>query len=116
MDEETRAFEIFCAYYLGLSNRNETGFLNAQRTAQQWGWDVTQLMAYLQKMHMHPDQVLNTAYPLTTKRLDIEEVSLAGQHEEAKKMALQCYREFCNTRQKRDWLKEIEDEKREGNF
>ncbi len=105
-------FEMFCLYYLGLNRNWEYRFLNANQIAKELNWTVNQLMAALQQLHIHPDTVLNTDFPLARHQVDIQLAAdyLPGTH--LQQMAQGIYDEFVRAAGKRrDWLAEIERER-----
>ncbi len=106
-------FELFCLYYLGLTPKGEYRFANANQVAGQYNWTVTQLMDHLEKHGLHPDIVLNTDFPLARHQVDIQ---LAAEKEsplELQNRANRIFLEFSASRGKRrNWIKEIEEEKR----
>ena len=107
-------FQIFCLYYLGLTPEGEVRFQNANQVARRFNWTPDMLLDFLRKHRLHPDLVLNTDFPLSRYQVDLQ---LAAREEDTERLharALGIYEAFTGVagRKSRDWLKEIEEERR----
>jgi hypothetical protein len=105
-------FALFCVYYLGLTPEGQYRFVNANQIAKQLNWTVADLLTVLSRHELHPDTVLNTDFPLARYQIDIQ---LAAQAETPQLLlahAARIYEQFrLHAGKRRDWLKEIEEEK-----
>jgi len=106
-------FEIFCLYYLGLSPEGEVRFRNANQVAKLYNWTPSMLFEFLQRHHLHPDVVLNTDFPFASHQVDLQLAAGRESPEELRQRAQRVYGDFCRVagQKRRDWLKEIEEEK-----
>jgi hypothetical protein len=107
-------FQVFCLYYLGLTPEGTVRFQNANQVAKRFNWTPEKLLDFLHAHRMHPDLVLNTDFPLSRHQVDLQ---IAAQHEDPERLharALRIYEAFGQLagRKRRDWLKEIEEERR----
>ena len=109
----TNPFILFCLYYLGITEEGDCRFFNANQIAAHLNLTVDELMKTLQKHNIHPDTVLNTAFPMARYQVDIQIAAEYEDRNQLKARAEYIFQEFQKTQgKKRDWLKEIEEEKR----
>jgi hypothetical protein len=106
-------FEVFCLYYLGLSPEGEVRFRNANQVAQRYNWTPQMLLDFLQKHRMHPDLVLNTDFPFAVHQVELQLAAARETPPELQARALRIYEDFRGVagQRRRDWLKEIEEER-----
>jgi hypothetical protein len=105
-------FGLFCLYYLGLTPEGEYRFVNANQIAKRLNWTVGDLMIALRKHGLHPDTVLNTDFPMARHQIDFQLAATEEGSEQLRGRATEIYSQFRqNTGKRRDWLKEIEEEK-----
>jgi hypothetical protein len=105
-------FALFCLYYLGLTPEGEVRFFNANQLARRYNTTVPDLMELLRRHRLHPDAVLNTAFPLPKFQIEFQLAAEQEDTEQLRKRAQMVYRQFReNEGKRRDWLKEIEMEK-----
>ncbi|MDH5753120.1 MAG: hypothetical protein OEZ59_11985 [Deltaproteobacteria bacterium] len=105
-------FALFCIYYLGLTPEGEVRFFNANQVAQRYRWSVEGLMGALARHGLHPDKVINTDFPLSRHQIDFQMAAEEGLSAEVlHNRARMVYEKFRAATGKRDWLKEIDQEK-----
>ncbi|HUJ76244.1 MAG TPA: hypothetical protein VL359_15385 [bacterium] len=108
------SFRLFCWYYLGLNPQGQYKFVNANHIARQFNWTVDDLMRQLHKQGIHPDVVVNTDFPLAKWQVEIQLAAESESPDELSLRAQRVYQEFLQAvGHKRDWLKEIEQEREE---
>jgi DNA-binding transcriptional LysR family regulator len=107
-------FEIFSLYYLGLSPGGEVRFRNANQVAKLYNWTAQMLLDFLRQHELHPDVVLNTDFPLASHQVDLQLAVGRENPEQLRERAQRIYEDFVRVagQRKRDWLKEIEEERR----
>jgi len=105
-------FGLFCFYYLGLTPQGECRFSNANQIARRLNWTVADLLSVLNRHGLHPDTVLNTDFPMARHQADIQIAAEVETLEQLRARAAAIYEQFRQRAGKRrDWLKEIEQEK-----
>ena len=106
-------FELFCLYYLGLTPKGGYQFVNANQVARHLNWTVGELMQSLSKFQLHPDTVLNTDFPMARYQADLQIAAAKEDSETLRLRAEMIYESFTQRsgRFKRDWLREIEEER-----
>jgi hypothetical protein len=109
-------FEMFCLYYLGLNPQGEYRFHNANQIAREHNWSVQELLRHLSGMNLHPDQVVNTDFPLARYQVDVQIAAETSNGLQLRSLARKIYEEFLRARGRpRDWLGEIEQERHDDN-
>ena len=106
-------FDMFCLYYLGLTPEGEVRFVNANQIAKRFNWTPQAVLDYLRKHRMHPDAVLNTDFPMARYQADLQIAAAKEDSETLRLRAEMIYESFTQRsgRFKRDWLREIEEER-----
>ena len=106
-------FEVFSLYYLGLAPDGEVRFRNANQVAKLYNWTPQRLLDFLRQHEMHPDVVLHTDFPFATHQVDLQLAVGRENPEQLRERAQRIYEEFSRVagQRKRDWLKEIEEER-----
>jgi hypothetical protein len=106
------AFLLFCEYYLGLTPQGEFRFTNANKMARRLNISPADVFAMLKRHRLHPDSVLNTAFPLARHQVDIQLAAGTVAAERLLEMARSAYEAYLGAASKpRDWLREIEEER-----
>ena len=106
-------FDMFCLYYLGLTPEGEVRFVNANQIAKRFNWTAQAVLDFLRKHRMHPDAVLNTDFPLARYQADLQIAAVGEDPQTLRLRAEMIYESFTQRsgRFKRDWLREIEEER-----
>jgi hypothetical protein len=105
-------FALFSLYYLGLTPQGQYRYSNANQIAKQLNWTVADLLTVLSRHGIHPDTVLNTDFPLARYQVDIQIAAETESPDALKGRAAKVYEQFrMHAGKRRDWLKEIEQEK-----
>ena len=101
-------------YYLGLAPDGEVRFLNANQVAKLYNCTPQRLLDFLRQHEMHPDVVLNTDFPFASHQVDLQLAVGRENPEQLRERARNIYEQFTQIagQRKRDWLKEIEEERR----
>ena len=66
------AFDLFCAYHLGITAENTYAFQNAPQVARRFGLDPADLDAQLKHHGLHPDQLIRSDFDLAGAQADIQ--------------------------------------------
>ena len=106
------ALTLFSWYYLGVTPDGEFQYTNANKIAKRLNVTVDDVMKQLAKHNMHPDVVLNTSFPMARYQVDLQLAAEKEDGDQLRARAESIYDAFQGSRgQRRDWLKEIEEEK-----
>ncbi len=110
---KTDPLALFSMYYLGLTPEGEYRFANANKIAAKLSCTVDDLMGALRRHGLHPDTVLNTDFPMARYQVDVQLAADDRGPDWLRDFAERIYNDFLNhTGKTRDWLAEIEREKR----
>ena len=106
---------LFCWYYLAVSPQGKYGFINANQLSKELGATVDELMACLKKEGIHPDEVLNTDFPMARHQVELQllaNTSSDGVLGELLSKAQRVYTAWSLQRgRRRDWVAEIAQER-----
>jgi len=106
------ALTLFSWYYLGLTPEGEFQFVNANKIAKRLNCMVDDLMGQLADHNLHPDVVLNTNFPMARYQVDFQLAAEKEDGDQLQARAEAIFELYLGSRgTKRDWLKEIEEEK-----
>ena len=106
------ALTLFSWYYLGITPEGEFQFVNANKIAKRINCTVDDLMKQLAKHNLHPDVVLNTNFPMARYQVDLQLAAEQEDEQQLRARAESIYESYLGSSgKKRDWLKEIEEER-----
>lgn len=107
------AFELFCAYYLGITEDGGYRFQNIHHVARRFRVNAGVIRQVLTDLHMDPDKVFwNAAFDMTTAQVDI---MLAPEGIDRYELARVFFAEFLVTPHKpRDLARELEQDARDN--
>ena len=104
------AFELFCAYHLGITDENTYRFQNVHDVAKRFGVGAGQVKQALQEYGMDSDTIINSRFNMAAAQVDIQ-VSPPGV--DLTVLARMHYEEFLASPAKaRNWRAELEDDAR----
>ena len=101
-------FELFCVYHLGLKEDGTTAFLNVHQVAHELKSDTDTIMAALERYGLDSNTLVHTGFDLASAQADIQ-VSPPGV--DLFMLAEMHFESLCESTEKRDWQKELDDDK-----
>lgn len=105
------AFELFCAYHLGITPDDGYRIQNIHEVARRFGTNAAELRQVLTNLGMAADDIVHSGFDLATAQVDIM-VAPAGISR--RELARPLYDEFRNApKQSRNWAREMEDAQRQ---
>lgn len=105
-------FDLFCAYYLGITKDKRYAPANVHDVARRFNLDAGSVRQVLQEHGMDPESMLNTDFDLTMAQIDIQ---VAPEGVDRVELAKQIYRDFrAAPRKPRDWRRLLEEDAREN--
>ncbi len=107
------AFELFCAYYLGITEDGGYRFQNIHHVARRFKVNAGVIRQILTDLRMDPDKMFwNSGFDMTTAQVDI---MLAPDGVDRRELARVFYEEFLVAPYKpRDLAKELEQDARDN--
>ena len=106
------AFELFCAYHLGLTRDGEARFLNLHHVAREFGVAPEEVRAALDAHGLSPEGVLARDFDFAGAQA---EIAVAASVEERRALAEQAWKAFQEAEgSERDWNAELEKARREA--
>ncbi|MFZ5876920.1 MAG: hypothetical protein ACOYXU_11005 [Nitrospirota bacterium] len=105
-------FQLFCAYYLGITPDKRYAPANIHDVGRRFGVDAGVIRQVLKEHGMDPESVMNTEFDLAMAQIDIQ---VAPEGVDRVELAKGIYEEFrAAPRKPRDWRRMLEDDAREN--
>jgi hypothetical protein len=106
------AFELFCAYHLGITADNGYAFQNIHQVAKRLKTNAAVVRQILSELGMDPDAIVHSSFDLASAQVDI---MLAPEGVSRVELARELYQEFRQApRRDRNWAKELAEDAREN--
>ncbi|MBI3387257.1 MAG: hypothetical protein HY027_05890 [Deltaproteobacteria bacterium] len=106
------AFELFCAYHLGITAENGYAFQNIHQVAKRFKTNAAVIRQILSELGMDPDAIVHSSFDLASAKVDI---MLAPEGVSRVELARELYQEFRQApRRDRNWAKELAEDAREN--
>ncbi len=106
------AFELFCAYHLGITADNGYAFQNIHQVAKRLKTNAAVIRQILSELGMDPDAIVHSSFDLASAQVDI---MLAPEGVSRVELARELYQEFRQApRRDRKWAKELAEDAREN--
>jgi hypothetical protein len=106
------AFELFCAYHLGITADNGYAFQNIHQVAKRLKTNAAVIRQILSELGMDPDAIVHSSFDLASAQVDI---MLAPEGVSRVELARELYQEFRQApRRDRNWAKELAEDAREN--
>jgi hypothetical protein len=106
------AFELFCAYHLGIKADGTYQFQNVHDVARRFGCPSGVIKQLLTEFDMDPDALVQSRFDIASAQVDI---MCAPEGVSRRELAQAMYEEFCRApRRARDWARELADDAREN--
>ncbi len=117
-DNETRkiggleAFDLFCAYHLGIGPNKQYKPANIHEVARRFGSDTGTVKQALKEYNMDPESLLDRDFDMALAQLDIQ---VAPEGVDRTELARSIYEEYLEAPyKKRDWKKILEEDRKEN--
>lgn len=105
------AFDLFCAYHLGITPDGGYRIQNIHEVARRFGTNAAELRQILADLGMAADDIVHSGFDLPGAQVDI---MVAPEGISRRELARPLYDEFRSTpKQTRDWKREMEDAQRQ---
>ena len=105
------AFELFCAYHLGITPDGGYRIQNIHEVARRFGINAAELRQILASYGMAADDIVHSGFDLPGAQVDI---MVAPEGISRRELARPLYDEFRSTpKQTRNWAREMEDAQRQ---
>ncbi len=105
------AFELFCAYHLGITPDGGYRIQNIHEVARRFGTNAGELRQILTELGMAADDIVHSGFDLPSAQVDI---MVAPEGISRRELARPLYDEFRSAPKKtRDWAREMEDAQRQ---
>jgi hypothetical protein len=105
------AFELFCAYHLGITPDDGYRIQNIHEVARRFGTNAAELRQLLVDLGMAADDIVHSGFDLAGAQVDI---MVAPDGISRRELARPLYEEFRGTpKQTRNWAREMEDAQRQ---
>ena len=105
------AFELFCAYHLGITPDGGYRIQNIHEVARRFGTNAAELRQILAGYGMAADDIVHSGFDLPSAQVDI---MVAPEGISRRELARPLYDEFRSApKQTRDWTREMEDAQRQ---
>lgn len=105
------AFDLFCAYHLGITPDGGYRIQNIHEVARRFGTNAAELRQILTDLGMAADDIVHSGFDLPSAQVDI---MVAPEGISRRELARPLYDEFRSTpKQTRDWKREMEDAQRQ---
>jgi len=105
------AFELFCAYHLGITPDGGYRIQNIHEVARRFGINAAELRQVLTEYGMAADDIVHSGFDLPSAQVDI---MVAPEGVSRRELARPLYDEFRDApKQTRNWAREMEDAQRQ---
>jgi hypothetical protein len=106
------AFDLFCAYHLGITEEGGYRFQNIHQVAQRFRTNAGVIRQVLTDLRMDPDAIVHSSFDLASAQVDI---MLAPEGISRVELARDLYQRFREApRRDRNWAKELAEDAREN--
>ena len=106
------AFELFCAYHLGITADGGYRFQNVHDVAKRFGCSSAVIKQLLAELQMDPDAIIHSSYDMASAQVD---VMCAPEGVSRKELARQMFEDFQKApRRARNWAKELAEDAAEN--
>lgn len=106
------AFDLFCAYHLGITEDGGYAFQNLHHVARRFNTNASVIKQLLTDLGMDSDAIVHSGFDMASAQVDI---MLAPEGISRTEIAKGLFEEFKDApRRKRDWQKELEADAREN--
>jgi len=106
------AFELFCAYHLGITEDGGYRFQNIHDVARRFGVPSAVIKQLLTELQMDSDAIINSSYDMASAQVDI---MTAPEGISREQLALTMFEDFQKApRRARNWAKELAEDEREN--
>jgi hypothetical protein len=106
------AFELFCAYHLGITEEGGYRFQNIHQVAKRFGANAGIIKQVLADLSMDSDTIVHSSFDMASAQVDI---MLAPEGVSRAEIAKRLFEEFKSApRRNRDWKKELEQDARDN--
>lgn len=104
-----QAFELFCAYHLGIQEDGSYRFGNVHDVAKRFRVGAAVIRQSLEEFELRPDDIWNLKWDLSEAQVAI---AVAENGADLRAIAFVHWRQFLTApRRKRDWEKELADDR-----
>lgn len=106
------AFDLFCAYHLGITAEGSYRFQNIHQVAKRFGVNAAVIKQLLADFKLDPDTVIHSGFDMASAQVDI---MLAPDGIDRVELAREQYELFLSApRNSRNWSKELEEAARDN--
>ncbi len=106
------AFDLFCAYHLGITEDGGYRFQNVHQVARRFGTNAGVIRQLLADFRMDPDVIVHSDFDMADAQVNI---MMAPEGMSRIELAREIYERFKNApRKRRDWKAELERDAREN--
>jgi hypothetical protein len=106
------AFDLFCAYHLGITAENGYRFQNIHDVAKRFGCSSGVIKQLLQEMNLDADALVQSKFDIASAQVD---VMAAPEGVSRLELARELYDQFLRApRRARDWARELVEDAREN--
>jgi hypothetical protein len=106
------AFDLFCAYHLGITEDGGYRFQNVHQVARRFRTNAGVIRQLLQDFRMDPDVIVHSDFDMADAQVDI---MMAPEGMNRVELAREIYERFKSApRRRRDWKSELERDAREN--
>ena len=106
------AFDLFCAYHLGITEDGGYRFQNVHQVARRFGTNAGVIRQLLADFRMDPDVIVHSDFDLADAQVDI---MMAPEGMSRIELAREIFERFKSApRRRRDWKSELERDAREN--
>ena len=106
------AFDLFCAYHLGITEEGGYRFQNVHQVARRFGTNAGVIRQLLADFRMDPDVIVHSDFDMADAQVDI---MMAPEGMNRTELAREIYERFKNApRKRRDWKTELERDARDN--
>jgi hypothetical protein len=106
------AFDLFCAYHLGITEDGGYRFQNVHQVARRFGTNAGVIRQLLADFRMDPDVIVHSDFDMADAQVDI---MMAPEGMSRIELAREIYGRFRSApRRRRDWKTELERDAREN--
>ena len=103
------AFELFCAYHLGIQSDGTYQFGNVHDVAKRFGVGSAVIRQSLEEFALRPDDLWNLKWDLSEAQVAI---AVSAQGADLRAIAFEHWRKLLTApKRKRDWAKELVDDR-----
>jgi hypothetical protein len=106
------AFDLFCAYHLGITDDGGYRFQNVHDVAKRFGTSSAVIKQLLAELGMDADAIIHSSFDMASAQVD---VMSAPEGISRRELARQLFEEFQKApRRARNWAKELAEDAREN--